>query len=152
MTAEDFFEWVRACARDVERIDRIAVRPRSEGSGSSMASRGRGVVADAIGVRVAAKVDYEGRLAAGRARCERVVEMGRRVIERVSSAVGQDAALALLWYYVELNGWEEISFELGVSLSTVYRRRRTAFEWVDRMGLVVSLGKEQESDTAVYLL
>lgn len=142
MTAEDFFEWVRACARDVERIDKVAARPREASSSPSMSSGGHVAVADAIGARVAAKIDDEARLAADRARLERVVAMGRDVIARVAQAVGQDAALALKWYYVELNEWEPIAYELGISIATVYRRRRFALDWVDASGMVVSVGRE----------
>lgn len=138
MTAESFYDWVRASARDIERIDRQLARSRVTPTPSALTGARSGTgPADAMAVRVASMVDEQARLEGDRARCVRVVEMGRQLAARIARWVGQDAADAIVWYYVELNDWEAVAFELGLSIATVYRRRRTAFDWVDRMGLVV---------------
>ena len=133
VTAEEYFDWVRSAALEAGRLATPVVDGGSRSSGTAAP---RAAKADPIGAMVAAKVDAEERRLRERSHCERVVEHGRLTIHRVGMALGPDVALSLRLHYVDLIGWEDISFELHLSLSSLYRMRRRAFEWVDCAGIV----------------
>ena len=139
MTAEEFFEWARACSRDVRAIDERLRWDVETGRSSSLVVGG-GVTKDAM-AHVDAALDKESELMADREYCERVRERAREVLLEVGMALGLNAKLALQLYYLELNTWEDIAYELHVSVATVYRIRRQAFELVDLRGLVVGAGR-----------
>lgn len=140
MTAEEFFEWARACTRDLRAIDERLARG-AEPRAASAVVVGGGVAKDPM-APVDAAIDRESALLADRAYCERVRGRAQEVAYEVGMALGLNAKLALQLYYLELNTWEEIAYELHVSIATVYRLRRQAFEVVDLRGLVVDAGRD----------
>ncbi len=140
MTASDFYEWAADCARELEQLERRrdALRlPKSNGTKTAHPS-GSG---DPTATQAIAAMQDEPWLQEGIDRCKRVLQLERKVTGSVCTTFGSMAALALQLHYREGNEWQDIAYELHMSLSSVYRLRKSALEWVDAEGLVASVGK-----------
>lgn len=140
MTAADFFDWASSCSRELGYLRKreAALRvPRSGGMGAPR-SGGTGDPTSSLALAAASE---EPQLRRDIERCERVVRRAKDLVGEVGRACGQAVALALQLHYLEHNGWEPISIEMGMSLSTLFRMRRAAFEWVDREGILAEVGK-----------
>ena len=140
MTAADFFDWASSCSRELVYLRKreAALRvPRSGGMGATR-SGGAGDPTSRLALAAASE---EPQLQRDIERCERVVRRAKGLVGEVGRACGQAAALALQLHYLEHNGWEPISIEMGMSLSTLFRMRRAAFEWIDREGILTEVGK-----------
>ncbi|MBR2683257.1 MAG: hypothetical protein IKE22_08335 [Atopobiaceae bacterium] len=136
MTAQQFFEWVRECAAEARAMDSAQHTGASpHRSGGGMVAKAH-AVADPVGAAVVAKVEVEERMTRHRARLARVVERGRQVAYLVGRAMGQDVAAVLVSHYVELYDLGVMAMDLHVSMSTIYRMRQRAFEYVDCVGIV----------------
>ena len=140
MTAEEYFHWVRDSARELATLRASAAmvtagQDPARGGGHFVATRSPGA-ADPIGAIVAAMVDAEDRARSERARLERVVDHGRFVIWKVGMAMGPTVAAVLTAHYVDLYDLGVMSMDLHLSMKTLYRMRKRAFEYVDCVGLV----------------
>lgn len=140
MTAADFFDWASACARELGYLRKREAALRVPRSGGMSASRSGGM-GDPTGTLALTVASEEPQLHRDIDRCERVVRRAEELVGEVGRACGQASALALQLHYLEHNGWEPISIELGMSLSTLYRMRRAAFSWIDREGVLAGVGK-----------
>lgn len=140
MTAADFYEWVADCARErdmlAKRSDALRM-PRTNG----MAIVSSSSASDPTASRALAAVSGGPGIDEAIRRCDQVLRRAAEVTAAVGLACGPSYALALRLHYLEGNQWDAISCELHVSLSSLYRMRRTALGWVDSEGLVASLGK-----------
>lgn len=140
LTATDFYEWVAASARELVLLEKRKAALRMPKSSGMTASRHSGA-SDPTSRQALAAVSDEQAIQAGIDACMRVLDREREVTGMVASGFGQVAALALQLHYREGNSWQAISYELGLSLATTYRMRRTALEWVDTEGIVANMGK-----------
>ena len=140
MTAADFYDWASACARELDLLERRkeALRlPRSKVEGAT-----RGPAAgDPTAAQAMQALSDEPGLQEGIDRCRRVLRKEAEVTNEVGRVLGTMASLALQLHYREGNGWQEIAYEFHISLSSMYRLRRLALEWVDAEGLVAAVGK-----------
>jgi hypothetical protein len=140
VTASDFYEWVASCARELEtlegRMDALRV-PRSSGG---QATRSPGI-SDPTAAQAMAAMGDEPVIAEGIERCRSVLRREEGVTSAVGTALGPMAALALRLHYREGNEWQAVAFELGMSLSSIYRLRKMTLAWVDSKGLVAAIGK-----------
>lgn len=136
MTAEGFFEWVRDCANELERLDgqpATAPAPRR----AAWATVGNGhAKADPIGAYVAATMDAEACRAEELRRLQKTVDRGRAVAALAGRALGKRAEIILVSYYIDRELSGAIAGELGVSVNTVYRARLRAFAYIDGAGIV----------------
>ena len=140
MTAEDFYEWVASSARELSLLERRKAALRVPKSSGMTASRSSGI-SDPTSRQALAAVSDERAIQAGIDACMRLLDRELAVTGMVRVGFSAAAALALQLHYREGNSWQAIAYELGLSLATTYRMRRSALDWVDQAGIVADVGK-----------
>ena len=70
--------------------------------------------------------------------CAALVDEAAQVAAGISAILGSMFADPVVAHYIEGRSWSSLSLERGVSVSTLKRRRRIAFEWVDAVGIAAA--------------
>lgn len=141
MTAEDFFDWAKLCGEE-RRAAEIRRRHLYDRKSSSPMFADGPSSSDPM-ASVDAAMDRETEILAEIERCDRVIRHANSVIQAVGQVLGGNVSVMLQLYYIDLeNTWEDIAFELHMSLRSVYSARRRAMEWVNVSGLVAAVGRD----------
>ena len=144
MRAQDFFESVRAAARDAERTRHTLMRMR----GREM-PRGMDTTPGHFGgtpdvMRPSdATMDYESMVRRRVQSDWELIDEACRVIygteqdgtAGINALLGPATADALWWYYCAAVKWHEVADKLDMSVSHCQRLCRVAFEMVDSLGM-----------------
>lgn len=132
MTAREVFEAARGAARRIEELqfDMCLDAPPSKG-GHGATSPG---ASDPTGRAAEWRVDAMADMASEMCECERAVGYALGVIEGVRAGLGERYAVVLDRYYIDGEGWGDVSEGLGVARSTIVRWRDIAFDWIDSVG------------------
>ena len=137
MTARETFESAMGARDRLARLDRvISGEPVEEGGGSALVghSSGIGNPTASAAIRNVSMVESaiveRDALRAVEAECSALVR-------GVRAGLGAAQADVLEWYYLDAVEMFYVASELRVSMSTCYRMRDAALEWVDATGAAI---------------
>lgn len=146
MRAEEFFEQARDAARDMERITRTIedMKSREEVGGASMDSMPRGGFGNPMN-KVDSRMDFERLNAATLEEAERTVNdacnllFGRDGRSGLARAFGNQYAEVLWLRYLDKQTISGLSKLYDCATNTVYRRIRTALDFIDSNGFEATM-------------
>lgn len=131
----DVFEAAREARAELERraARRAMIEALSVTSGIPQAIRGGGSDPTATAGQALADLDTADERGVGEALASRL-DRARRLADGVGACLGDLAGTVLADYYLLGLEWKTVAHVNGVSKSTAFRLRDTAFDWIASVG------------------